>query len=433
MTRAQRERRLDKPSQINKNKCQVSNRVLTTGARDRWWANWRTWGGIAGLAVAVLVATTLNAATLKMAVFWGFGLSFGFILQRSRFCFASAFRDLFILRDGRVMKGILAGLAVATGGFALVMYGLVPKNLGLGIIPFNSYVLPLGPYLLLAGVLFGLGMVVAGSCISGTLYRIGEGYITAMVTLGSILVGMGLLLHNWNWWWQSHISLQPYVWLPHSLGWAGAISLTLAVLVITYLLIRRWESYGMVIAKPVHVEPTATSIQHKLSALRRAVLVKAWPIILAGAILGLLNTFEYLFERPWGVTGDISRWSTGLFNLIQLPPPEITSMPGPCGVLTSAPSLLTWGLMINSGIVFGSFIAALLAGEFKIRLPRQKRRYLQASVGGLLMGYGAGLASGCTIGGFFSAVPSLGLNGLVFGGALALGAFLGVQVIKRIG
>ncbi len=94
---------------------------------------------------------------------------------------------------------------------------------------------------------------------------------------------------------------------------------------------------------------------------------------------------------------------------------------------------MTWGLMINGGMIFGAFIGAVLAGEFKIRLPRKKRRYLQAFIGGSLMGYGAGLAAGCTIGGFFSSVSSLGLNGFAFGGALALGAFFGVQVIKRIG
>ena len=48
------------------------------------------------------------------------------------------------------------------------------------------------------------------------------------------------------------------------------------------------------------------------------------------------------------------------------------------------------------------------------------------------MGYGAGLASGCTIGGFFSAVPSLGLNGVVFGGSVFLGAIAGLQVIKKL-
>lgn len=395
--------------------------------------NWRTWGGIAGLAAAILVAAFLNQTALRLAVFWLFGLGFGFILQRSRFCFAAAFGDLFLLRDGRVMKGILAGLAVATVGFALIMYNLVPTNLGLGILPLNGFVLPLGFHLLLAGVLFGLGMVVAGGCFAGTFYRIGEGYVASVVTLGGILVGMGLLLFNWNWWWQSYISLLPYVWLPHSLGWVGAILLTLAVLVIVYLLVRWWESRGGVIAKPAHVEPGAATLRDKLVNLRRVILIKAWPVALGGVLLGMLNTFLYLFERPWGLTGELSRWSSSLLGLIRLPPPEPIGAAGPCVIGGESPELLTWGLMINGGMIFGSFIGALLAGEFKVRLPRQKRRYLQAFIGGSLMGYGAGLAAGCTIGAFFSSVPSLGLNGLVFGGALALGAFLGVQVIKRIG
>jgi hypothetical protein len=48
------------------------------------------------------------------------------------------------------------------------------------------------------------------------------------------------------------------------------------------------------------------------------------------------------------------------------------------------------------------------------------------------MGYGAGIAVGCTLGAFFSAIPSLGLNGWAFGLSLLVGAGLGTQVIKRI-
>ncbi|RIK36992.1 MAG: hypothetical protein DCC57_21985 [Chloroflexi bacterium] len=84
------------------------------------------------------------------------------------------------------------------------------------------------------------------------------------------------------------------------------------------------------------------------------------------------------------------------------------------------------------GMVFGSFIAALYAGEFKIRLPRQKTRYLQAAGGGVVMGYGAGLAMGCTIGAFFSAIPSLAVNGWVFALCLTAGAWIGAKVIERI-
>jgi hypothetical protein len=48
------------------------------------------------------------------------------------------------------------------------------------------------------------------------------------------------------------------------------------------------------------------------------------------------------------------------------------------------------------------------------------------------MGYGAGLALGCTAGAFFSAIPSLALNGWVFALALIAGAALGLQIIERL-
>ena len=89
--------------------------------------------------------------------------------------------------------------------------------------------------------------------------------------------------------------------------------------------------------------------------------------------------------------------------------------------------------MINGGIILGAMLSALLSGDFKLRWIKQKKQYLQIISGGILMGYGAGLASGCTIGGFFSAVPSLGINGFVFGGAIAAGAYIGVKIVSKIG
>ncbi|MGL4650173.1 MAG: YeeE/YedE thiosulfate transporter family protein, partial [Caldilineaceae bacterium] len=80
----------------------------------------------------------------------------------------------------------------------------------------------------------------------------------------------------------------------------------------------------------------------------------------------------------------------------------------------------------------GSFVAALFAREFKIRKPRQPSRYWQSAGGGVMMGFGATLGMGCTIGGFFSAIPSLALNGWVFALFLAIGAWVGTQIIKRI-
>ncbi|MBM3947193.1 MAG: hypothetical protein FJ315_07355 [SAR202 cluster bacterium] len=48
------------------------------------------------------------------------------------------------------------------------------------------------------------------------------------------------------------------------------------------------------------------------------------------------------------------------------------------------------------------------------------------------MGYGSGLAIGCTLGAFFSSIPSLSVSGWLFALALAGGAFIGVKAIRRI-
>src|SRR5687768_860620 len=69
--------------------------------------------GVASAAAAFVVLLGASSIDRLLGVFWLFGLAFGFVLQRSRFCFASAFRDLFLLGEARVMKGIIAGLAVA--------------------------------------------------------------------------------------------------------------------------------------------------------------------------------------------------------------------------------------------------------------------------------------------------------------------------------
>ena len=85
------------------------------------------------------------------------------------------------------------------------------------------------------------------------------------------------------------------------------------------------------------------------------------------------------------------------------------------------------------GVFFGALVSALLSQEFKIRTPKEPKRYIQSLSGGMLMGYSASLGIGCTIGAFFSAIPSFSLSGWLFGISLAIGAYLGTKVIKAIG
>ena len=390
--------------------------------------------GVAAVLAAFAILIAAAASERLLGVFWLFGLAFGFVLQRSRFCFASAFRDLFLLGDARVMKGIVAGLGVATAGFAVLMARLVPEP-GFGSLPPGAVILPLGIHTLLGGVLFGIGMVLAGGCTSGSLYRAGEGYVGSMVALLGILAGLEISTHTWNWWWQAHISRAPLVWLPESLGYLGGTLATFVGLLALFLFIVWWEFRTSILLpmKPAEITPPATYGEH-LSMLGKTIFVRGWPVVVGGVALGTLNTFLYTYQHPWGVVAGMGIWADKLATLVTLDAGALQgrSSLGGCAFEPGTASALGHMPLLNLGMIAGSFIAALFAGEFKLRFPRRVLRYGQSLGGGVMMGYGAGLALGCTVGAFFSAIPSLALNGWAFAGALAIGAYLGVKILNRL-
>lgn len=390
--------------------------------------------GLTVAAVAGVVTLLAARAESEMALFWLFGLSFGFVLQKSRFCFASAFRDIFLLRHGRVMKGILAGLALATVGFALIMSNFVP-NPHLGVLPPEAHIIPLGLNIIVGGLLFGAGMVVAGGCVSGSIYRMGEGYVASWVAFVGIMIGLLAASFTWNFWWRFQISRAPRLWLPAWFGHAGAVIATLIGLTVVYLLVLWWESRGGLVIPETRPEPDeGETFADKLNATLRSFFVDSWSATRGGLALGALNVFLYIAHHPWGITGEIGRWSSGFANWLGVGPGKLegTDSLAGCAIVAMDSGILNHMLFLVVGMVAGSLIAALLAHEFKVRIPRQRTRYVQASGGGLVMGYGAGIAMGCTIGGFFSAIPSLALNGWVFGLMLAVGAFLGTLMIQRL-
>jgi hypothetical protein len=162
--------------------------------------------------------------------------------------------------------------------------------------------------------------------------------------------------------------------------------------------------------------------------------VKGWPVVVGGVALAILNVFLYTYRHPWGVVAGLGIWADKIAGAINLGAGELlgrSSLAG-CAFEPDTASALGHMPLLNLGVIAGAFIAASLASEFKIRVPKQPVRYVQSIGGGVLMGYGAGLALGCTVGAFFSAIPSLALNGWVFAGALAVGAYVGVKVLNRI-
>ena len=393
------------------------------------------------VAVLVLVGALVLAYVMSktdpiLAPLWLLGMGAGFTLQRSRFCFASAFRDLFLFGSARTMKGILVGLAVATAGFAVLMYSLVPFP-QFGALPAEAHILPVGLSTVVGGLLFGLGMVLSGGCVSGSLYRMAEGYVGSWVATAGVVLGLGLLSQTWNWWWTNVVSNEPRIWLPSELdlGFTGAVGLTLAALAGVFLLVTWWEArQGLSMPDLGGEEADEDTFGEKLSALWKRVFVRGWSAPVGGAVLGGIVVLMYATHMPWGVTGELMRFSNTAMSTLNVPPPELLGLSdiGGCAGRSDETGLFAHTFAVTVGLLPGALVGALFAREFKVRFPPTSTRYVQALGGGVLMGYGSGLAIGCTIGAFFSSVPSLSVSGWLFAVALAGGAAVGVQVIKRL-
>ncbi len=198
------------------------------GSPPLGWHHWQqpVIGLLMLLAGLALFEVALGYET-KLGIYLLFGLAFGFVLQRSGFCFTASFRDLFTSGDGRLARGVIVAIGVAMLGFAILQ--------GLGLR--QPFTLPLGWHTLVGGYLFGLGMVIAGGCATGTLFRIGEGSIQLLFALPGGMLGAALssvLLKTVG------FQMGPKVWLVNPLGWQGALLASFAFLGV-WLVMVQWN------------------------------------------------------------------------------------------------------------------------------------------------------------------------------------------------
>lgn len=147
--------------------------TLARRARRQWRL------GMLVLALGVAFAAWRFDASLVLGMACLFGLLFGGLIERAQICFTSAARDLWTTGRTSVAYGILLGMAVASiGTFAAIGLGAAPK------------IFWMGPNAILGGLLFGIGIVVAGGCETGWMYRAMEGQVHFWVVgLGNVIGG----------------------------------------------------------------------------------------------------------------------------------------------------------------------------------------------------------------------------------------------------
>lgn len=351
----------------------------------------------------------------------GIGMLLGRILFRGDFCMAGILRDVFLFGDRTLLKAIF--LAVILTMFLF----LLGRSFGLLAVEPPPTFGPPSLTGLLGGLLFGIGMVLAGGCVVSTLYKMAGGNLAHGLAFVGIIVGSLL-----------YAEVQPLFKAAErltSLGAAvtffqiwpragqGAVWLLMGGAGLVFL---HWQRQGK--------WQVAASCQSYLQPWRVAV------------VLAVLNLAVYFFSGwPMGISTAYAKLGAGIETLVF--PDHVAKLAyfsQPSVVVKAAGRTLTGGagpridlifhteLMLMLGIVGGAFLTAVRLGEFRIYGLPPLRQGLATFGGGLLVALGARIANGCNIKHVLGGLPLLSLQSLLFVGGMLVGAWLGAKLLPKI-
>jgi len=99
--------------------------------------------------------------------------------------------------------------------------------------------------------------------------------------------------------------------------------------------------------------------------------------------------------------------------------------------------LINWNIFLMLGLLVGALAGSLATGNFKVQFDRKQgmsigTRVITALSGGMLIGFAARLARGCTSGVALSGGAQLAVGGWIFVIAMFAAGFLTVALFRRI-
>ena len=363
------------------------------------------------LAVLGVAAWYLwQLAGQRQAMLLVLGVAMGAVLYCATFSFGNGWRRLITERNSLWIRAQMIMLVVAS---ALILPVLAKGSLW-GM-PTFALVRPIGVSLVVGAFVFGIGMQIAGSCASGTLYHAGGGQLKMLVVL--VTFAMGALWASAHYgWWMAQANFAPVTWTPH-VGVFGAVLVNAGIAAGVYWLVSRLER-----ARHGRVMPLTGS----------GTWGAGQGLLLGGLALAVLNFLTVgIAGRPWSVSNAFPLWGAkgSQWLGIDLEIDFWDYWANPVTERALAGSLLDdITSVMNIGIIIGAMAVALLVKRYQLNWRLPIREWLGAALGGTLLGYGATIAFGCNIGAFFGGVVSGSLHGwiwflLAFAGT-AVGVFL---------
>lgn len=334
------------------------------------------------------------------------GSLLGFVMQRTRFCLAGGFRDMYVQKNNKMFYALLIAITVQSIGL------LILTSTGIVEIPTASYPL-IGT--IIGSFIFGIGIILSGGCATGTWYRAGEGLIGSWLALAayaftSAATKFGILLplmNGLNKPTNVNTSMAQTTGIP---TWIWVLILTIITVFVVIKTLRK--------PKPKFAVP---QLKQKFTGVRHLLFEKKYHPFVAAIAVGLIALLAWPVSETTGRMYGLGI-TTPSANIIQF-------------LVTGDTKLLDWGVFLVLGIFLGSYIAARGSREFKWRLP-DKATIRNSVIGGVLMGFGASVAGGCSIGNGLVETATMSWKGWIALASMILGAwtmsyFLFIRPMKK--
>ncbi len=367
----------------------------------------------------------MGTFTILFMLFFGLliGLVAGFIMHRSDFCIAGMFRDFFLFGSLLKLRTLLLLIVSSMVLFELARY--------LGFLSLYPFPLIGSPSLtnVLGGFFFGIGMVLAGGCVVGTLYKMGAGSVLSAVAFAGLIIGSALYAEIYPWW--SSIAsattlFRGKVTIPQILNLPPLLLISIITIIASWYF-HRWHRQGD------WVRPTLLTGS-----------VQPWQ---AALILSLLGVISYVtIGMPLGITTAYAKiagslealfFSTHLQKLAYFKSLPLTYRLPVTGMQLSGgpgPELDAIALIqfpVVAGIMLGGTLSAVLLNEFRMYVKLPWKHYLSAAIGGVIMGLASRMAPGCNVWHLLGGIPILAAQSLLFVAGLFPGAWLGSLILSR--
>jgi len=316
------------------------------------------------------------------------GAAFGFVLQRGRYCVNTAFRDVIFINDFTLLRAYVLGLVtLIIGANFLEDVGWLGGSGQLYRQAFVPWANAIGGYI------FGMGIVLAGGCGSGILYRVGEGLLAALVAVFGFFFGIMTTKAG---------LLKPlYEALTAKVVYVGEDT---TPTLFNMLGVNKWVVIAVL---------TVAAVPFLLKGTPFKKAKKGYYWSTAGLLVGLVAVIAFWASAHFGgnarglsFTGPLREFFLAVTMGDSQASPSLIKSVTMLGINVS------WSSLYVLGVPLGAYISAKLLKEFKLKVP-PANELLRVLAGGFVMGLGAQISGGCNIGQGFTGVSTLAVSSWV--------------------